>query len=226
MKILFPHIPKCAGSSIKSQLEKREDVFLDYFNHPTWAYQPDKEEGRKKQDELKETIRNLDLWIVFGHFSICTYYDLPYDLAIILLRDPLERAVSHYHYFKQLLPDNDTTRRRHKEVGPIKENRMSIEEFVELDHIKYFYSKYYLNNIALDEKILVVPMDDMKSSFSKIMEVSNLKLDYTVRANKSKYYGNFDHMRNVFKVDAELYNYLISRPNKKLHSDSLSSPVN
>lgn len=214
MKIIFPHIPKCAGSSIKSQLAKREDVFLDYFNHPTWAYEPDKESGRKGRDALKNTIRKLDSWIVFGHFPACIYYDLPYDLQIILLRDPLERAASHYHYIKQIIPDNNITRRRHAEVGPIKESRMSIEDFVELDHIKYFYSKYYLNSIALDERLIVVPMDDMESSCSKIMEVTNIKLDHTVRTNKGTYIRNFDHMRNIFHVDTDLYKCLISRPNR------------
>jgi hypothetical protein len=208
MKIIFPHIPKCAGGSIKSQLKKREDVFLDYFNHPTWIYQPDKELGEMKQIELKEKIRKIDSWIVYGHFAPCIYFELPYDLVIIILRDPLERAVSHYHYVKQRLPDNNITRKRHKEVGPIKENRMSIDEFVELDHIKYFYSKYYLRNIVPNKNFIILSMHDMKFVCRKIFEKTNINLDYTIRLNRSRYDGNFGYLQDVFQTDTELYNCL------------------
>ena len=172
--------------------------------------------GRLKQNKLKNTLVGLDTWIVFGHFSLGTYDDLAYDLKIVLLRDPLERAISHFHYVKQRLPDNKTTRRRHKEVSLIKDGYMTIEEFAELDHVKYFYSKYYLNKIILDERLIVLPVDNLEMSFTKIMEFSRIKLDPMVHVNKSKYFENFDHLRDKFSADAGLYNDLVSR-SRKVH---------
>lgn len=209
MRIIFPHIPKCAGSSIKSQLKNRSDVFFDYFNHPTWVYDPDIKTGENKQYALKEHLRQTDSWIIFGHFSAYLYFDLAYDLAIFLIRNPLERAVSHFYYIKQHLPDNEITRRRHYEVGPIKDNQMSLEEFVELDHIRYFYSKYYLNHIFPSEKFLAVAMENMEYSCKKIMEASGLNLDHAIKINRSEHNGSFNQLRDVFNVDMQLYKDLI-----------------
>ena len=53
MKILFPHIPKCAGSSIKSQISNQPKVVMDYTNHPTWQSEHERNFGRESQMKLK-----------------------------------------------------------------------------------------------------------------------------------------------------------------------------
>lgn len=211
MKIIFPHIPKCAGSSIKQQLAGRGDVYFDYFNHPTWIYEPDREAGRIEQIKLKNILTERQEWIIFGHFASNVYSNLPYDMLIILLRDPLERAISHFHYVKQSLPDNEITRRRHEEVAWIKEDRMTIEEFVELHHIKYFYSEYYLKNIIIDERLLVLPVENIKKSFDTIFEKTGIQLSHSIWVNKGNYRGVPDNLRKSLGRDTSLYNDLINR---------------
>ena len=191
---------------------KRKDVFMDYYSHPTWASKSDKRKGRKRQNKQKKIIREHDSWIIFGHFSPSLYYDFPYDWQIIILRDPFERAISHFHYVKQSLPDNNITRRRHTEVGLIKDNLMNIEQFVELDHIKYFYSKFYLKNIALDNRLIAGSLHDFESTLRKVAEATGITLDHTVYVNKSSYRGSFDYLRPNFETDLKLYDALINLP--------------
>lgn len=211
MKIVFPHIPKCAGSSIKSQIEDRADVFFDYHNHPTWVDEAEKIAGQKKQFDLKEKLQTLRDWLVFGHFSATDYDGIPYDLKILLLRDPLERAISHYHYILQNLPDNETTRRRHTEVSLIKDGKMSLEEFVELEHIRYFYSEYYLKGVAVDSRLLVVSIHSFPNSCKAIADASQIKLDPGISLNKSSYHAKYTHLAGNFSRDTELYLKLLGR---------------
>lgn len=211
MKIVFPHIPKCAGTSIKFQIESRDDVYFDYFNHPTWICQSDKSVGEGEQKKLKAKLAKLEDWFVFGHFSACAYDDTPYDLKILILRDPLERAVSHFHYVQQTLPDTEVTRRRHSEVSLIKDGRMSMEEFAELDHIQHFYGRYYLRGVALDSRLIIFSIDNLQDACKKISEACQIELKHSVSLNRSNYSSNYGHLKGIFASDTDLYRGLINR---------------
>lgn len=209
MRIVFPHIPKCAGSSVKKQLAQRSDVHFDYFNHPTWVYDPDIESGTVAQNKLKVHLRKLDDWIVFGHFAASAYDDVPYDLKIILLRDPVERAISQFHYMQQLLPDNEVTRRRNPEVAPIKDGLMTIDQFADLHHIKHFYSEFYLSQLIRDDRLIVLSIGKLEASYNKIHEASGIRLDPVVWENRSAYGTIGDELRDKFSVDTALYHELL-----------------
>jgi hypothetical protein len=209
LKIVFPHIPKCAGSSLRDQLIRRKHVYLDYLNHPTWVDEKDKRRGRRQQRELQERLAKLNEWVVFGHFASSAYDHLPYDLKIVLLRDPLERAVSHFHYIRDTLPDRPITRRRHHEVAPIKEGRMSLDEFLELEHIRLFYSNYYLKNLQLNERVIVLSVEDLGQSLEKLANRCGLSLSASVHVNKGRYRGVFENFRTHFATDTELYKQLL-----------------
>ena len=210
LRIIFPHIPKCAGTSVKEQFSNRTDVFLDYFCHPTWIHVADTVAGKALQAELKSQLPERSDWIVFGHFEASAYDDIDYDFKVLLLRDPLERAVSHFHYIKQSLPDNDVTRRRHREVGLIKDDQMSFEEFADLDHIRHFYGKFYLRNLDINQRLILLAVSDLDSSFYRLYLKTGLKLNTAVHSNRSIYSKDFGHLRSCFAEDVQLYQYLIA----------------
>ena len=101
-------------------MSNRTDVFLDYFCHPTWIHVADTVAGKALQAELKSQLPEWSDWIVFAHFEASACDDIDHDFKVLLLRKPLERAVSHFHYIKQSLPDNDATRWGHRQAGLIK----------------------------------------------------------------------------------------------------------
>ncbi|MBN8474943.1 hypothetical protein [Sulfuritalea sp.] len=209
MKVVFPHVPKCAGSSIQKQLEARGDVYLDYFNHPTWNNEADTAAGQIEQEKIRRRLVAVPAWIVFGHFAACAYDDLLYDRKVILLRDPLERAVSQFHFVQQLLPDNEVTRRRHKEVAAIKDGRMAIEEFAQLPHIRFFYSDYYLKNLAVDERLMILSVENLEVSFEAISTHCGLRLDRSIWVNESRHNRDFGHLSCYFSRDTDLYKELL-----------------
>jgi hypothetical protein len=110
-RYVFHHIPKCGGNSVIQALLPWFIPLQDYANKDAHV------EGHEGPQSFRE--RRLDLeeiyWatdpprILTGHFELagCRLIErypetgmAPYR-RISFLRDPLERAVSHYHFAKQ-----------------------------------------------------------------------------------------------------------------------------
>ncbi len=95
-KMIFDHIPKCGGTTIKSYLRKnylKRSVFeINGYNPPASV---------TEFSELPETVRhNFDL--VQGHFASSLFDAVdPRALRVTVVRDPIERIISHYHYAKR-----------------------------------------------------------------------------------------------------------------------------
>ncbi|MEM6469033.1 MAG: hypothetical protein AAF802_05640 [Planctomycetota bacterium] len=216
MKIVFPHIPKCAGSSVQKQLKARNDVFLDYSNNPLCMHEPDRVTGASEQQALLERLTTMDSWIAFGHFACSAYNQLPYDRLIILLRSPLERAVSHFFFIKNTLVDDDQHRLGYPEVGPIKDGQMSIDQYLELDHVRSYYSKYYLKDMIVDERVVALPVEQLTTSFQTIAKLSDIRLDASVWSNKGKYESEYESHRGKFAEDDELMVRLIDHTEREV----------
>ena len=219
MKIVFPHIPKCAGSSVQKQLKARDDVYLDYFNNPLCVHEADRAAGQAEQQALQGKVASTESWIVFGHFACSAYNELPYDRLIVLLRNPLERAVSHFYFIKDTLIDDEVHRRGYPEVGLIKDGKMSLDEYLELDHVRFFYSDYYLKDVILDDRITVFPVEQLKTAYRNIAKLTDIRLDAGVWTNRGKYRSDCEQHRSNFARDEELYRKLIEHTERQRRSD-------
>ncbi len=94
-KILFDHLPKCGGSSLnkylKSNYSGKKTFIIDSKNpHKSLSLFKLKQEGDRHAYDL-----------VTGHLGnhLLEYVD-PESIKITVLRDPIERIVSHYYYAK------------------------------------------------------------------------------------------------------------------------------
>ena len=96
MTVIFPHIPKTGGTSLQEQLKMSGlKVFFDYVAPPGNGLS-----HQLKEQQLNEKCDQIDFAdydIVFGHFPIKRYSKSHYSY-VTLVRDPLERAISHYYY--------------------------------------------------------------------------------------------------------------------------------
>lgn len=140
-KVIFVHIPKTAGTSLMTSL--REDVgntFFDYSTTKRWWSPLGK--YRCILDSL--TTTNISEPVIFGHFLAAKYADASLlgfkkrkgHLYVTFAREPLQRAISHYHYWDRVeLPGHRLWRQFRKERWP-------LDRFLLSCKMANIYSKY------------------------------------------------------------------------------------
>jgi glycosyltransferase involved in cell wall biosynthesis len=103
-RAVFLHIPKTAGSTLLRILER------EYEGQPTFRLYGDVDTGIQALRSMTEEERR-QLRLVVGHMGFGIHRFLPGPSTYVtLLRDPVERIVSHYHYVKAHPADAGNTR--------------------------------------------------------------------------------------------------------------------
>lgn len=140
--IISIHIPKTAGGSFLTLLKKHygKHVLTDYQEMPD-------EFGYTLKDSFTKIPSSLsNIKIIHGHFTSEKYEYIPNGQFIVWLRDPVQRILSHYYYWKNYPSPLNST------YNFMKNNNLSVLEFAKLDPIrnlqKKFLSKKNLNDFA------------------------------------------------------------------------------
>lgn len=118
-KILFDHLPKCGGSSVNKYLE---------------AHYPRRKTFSTKVPMIKASVdkfKNLSISQRYGYDLVKGHganqlldYVHPECLKVTVLREPIDRIVSHYYYARRTP--------RHYLYSKIHESEMSLEDYVTL----------------------------------------------------------------------------------------------
>lgn len=147
--VISVHLPKTAGSTFRDTLALvyGDAMFYDYGDQfgfvdvrpPTPAMQAIRWRRRLR---YRPYIKASDKCI-HGHFLASKYLDKYPDAKLITwMRDPVERVVSHYHYWKRK-PDPAHSICRH-----LVDNKLSLLEFAQLAQMRNLQARY-LDNVPL-----------------------------------------------------------------------------
>jgi Sulfotransferase family len=144
--LISVHVPKTGGSSFKTLLESHfgDRLLLDYHDRPM-----NKTTVTRNLLALCGMLTTMsrfkDYDCVHGHFLPIKYRFSKKASFAIWLRDPVERVVSRYYYWKRhFSPDNLQYRKY------IKKQDISLEEFCSIKHYHNLYAKY-LWGVRLDD---------------------------------------------------------------------------
>ena len=93
---IFPHVPKCGGTTILKQLAVSGlTIFEDYDAPPKKGTWQQAAMTRRNREFALLDFAPFD--VVFGHFPAIRY-DRPHYRYIALVRDPYERAMSQLNF--------------------------------------------------------------------------------------------------------------------------------
>ena len=131
-KLLFDHIPKCGGATLTAYLErhypKRKTYTVDGSNASVDKFKNMSESKRYGYDLVKGHLAHQ--LIDFVH---------PECLKVTVLREPVDRIVSHYYYAKRR-----STHYLHMKINRLE---MTLEDYVSSDisggELRNFYTTHF-----------------------------------------------------------------------------------
>jgi hypothetical protein len=171
--IYFPHIPKCGGTSVKKFIQRSGlSVFIDYDHPPSHKkYYKDLSDRRNK--EFLQL--NFDVFdIVFGHYPIKRYKHNAN--VILLLRHPVDRAISHFNYWKYVIPESNLNAvAKEPLVKSIKDGECDFINFLQSASIDNFYLRY-LGELELSDVKRVFFTNKMDELYYYLLDYFNLNL--------------------------------------------------
>ena len=109
-RLIFMHMPKCAGRSVKALLNANYGSVLE-VNNMNWL-------DKQKSEDL------VGFPLIMGHIQFCNIRRLiDHYRFITILRDPLERTISQYNHFM-------TKKTSVKEAKIMRDGNYSFIDFV------------------------------------------------------------------------------------------------
>lgn len=220
-EIIFVHMPKCAGSSMKTILkdnfgkEYRED-------YESFCRIPQKERFQAIATEINNG-KNYErkTGIVFGHFYPMKYaesYYPPSDIKRVFatfLRDPAERLMSHYAYWKRTdYPNHFLWRQMDRE-------NWSFAEFALSAEMKNFYSQYFFQ-FPIHQFDFIGIHENIERDWKKLCDFLGIRHRELPNKNKSDSQsiatqidrGLLVEIQNFHSEDYFLYNYAVDANSK------------
>lgn len=147
--IVSVHVPKCAGTSFKSWLLAaygEEHTYFDYQDLPMDPSSPTNIDPEGFLNQFVTTVfpRIGKKRAIHGHF-LASKYDFvkTNTFRLTFLRDPIERALSHYHFWMKI------PRSQNRLHNYVQDNQLTWQEFVRLPIIKSLYSKVFFRDFDM-----------------------------------------------------------------------------
>lgn len=248
MTVLFLHIPKTAGSTLRSilqlQYKNRHAIFLK-GSDPVLSF----------NDWLdNNTLEHIDL--LFGHIDFGIHKNFTNEVEYVtMLRHPLNRIVSHYNYVKR-----ESNHYLHSKVI---DNNLSLKQFVENGYSlelnngmvrvligaggshKNEYSKYNIPYGKCENWMLKEAKENIKQYFKMVglqeeFEKSIVMLKRTLNWNTFKPYvsqnraikkykqldeDTYNVIRKYNELDFQLFEYVQDSFKNKWDSESLENTI-
>ena len=186
-KILFDHLPKCGGTTLNAYLDQhypKRKIFSTDGSNPTKSV-------RLFKDLPKQQRHGYSL--VKGHFAKALFdYVDPECLKVTVLRDPVERIISHYYYARRT-PN-------HYLYSIIHNSEMSLEDYANSsDELRNWYTAHF-SGLPVD-----VAEEKPEESMAKAADI--LLTHYDIIGFLDKFPLFIDNLRKQANLGYEYNNY-------------------
>jgi len=211
--LIYIHVPKCAGISVKRQFE-------EWFGNRLIKSYPDERKGSyPKKRRLKKifTGRYIEGVCVYGHFNSNRGFgvsDLYPEVKqfVSIIRDPAEVVVSNYYYLKKV---------GEEWVDQSRIPKSNLESYVEkcdINYLNHFPEGIREDNIGhyIDKYFVYIGIaEDLQFSLKRLAVNLNLqepkKIGYLNRTKRGSNI-DYDYVRKVvrqrFSLEYDFYEYV------------------
>jgi Sulfotransferase family len=180
LKLIFVHVPKTGGNSVRASIVDKFSapmVLRDYSDRPDDPSSPMNIDpvGFLARSALSRHADLTGKAAVVGHFWIRKYDGVAADVRATVLRDPLERTMSHYFYWMkreghgQLLHDH------------VRQHNLSLMEFASLPTIRWFYTQIFFRDVDMGQFDVIGRFDKCVKDWSELLRDIGLKTVARVR---------------------------------------------
>jgi hypothetical protein len=197
---MFVHVPKAGGASIVEAIKAKygADLHRDYRDKivdPNSMYNTDFE-GFLALDHAQNLIGKR---AVAGHFSALKYSRIHVANRTCILRDPLERLLSNYFYWKGTKPNpaNGFNVKFHAE-------NLSVEEFASFDLIQNFYSNCIFRDVDMAQFDYIGDFADLVPHWDKVMARMDLPSERIQRNVTQDIYQGYREEKAAVLDDSQL----------------------
>lgn len=223
VEIISVHVPKTAGTTFKKvlhQVYSEETIFLDYPHR-----------GPQRNRMLKREKPNIK--VIHGHFP-GNKYDLKFPEAkkIIWLRNPIERLISHYFFWKswQVLMSSDLggssdfdLLAQGEENSQGKEEGLTIVEFAEKTEMRNVLAANFLKNQRLTDFYFVGIQEFFKEDLALLTKSLNWQ-PYNFEFKNRNPYPEYDELLKEIRENREIIEQIteINREDVEIYREALS----
>ncbi|KQT53611.1 hypothetical protein ASG52_05730 [Methylobacterium sp. Leaf456] len=169
--IVFVHVPKCAGTSLRQGIAAaigEDRIFLDYDNNPAnpaSAHRIDPEGSARRFADGAAAL--LGRRIAYGHLHPAKYRAVwPEARWMTVLRDPIDRLISHYFFWKQ-----DAGFASHPIRDYVLRHELSLIDFARLPFSRFFLHRTYFGGLQLQDFSFVGRAEDFAGIAGAIGDV-------------------------------------------------------
>jgi hypothetical protein len=151
------HVPRAAGTTFRTWLfrEWGARLVLDYGDQPLSSdYGPRAQEARRAPGLFLPASARA----VHGHFLASKYRAASPELAI-WVRDPVERAASHYHFWRETAGDDDPNQTKRRFV----ERKLDLFGFAEMPELRDVHLRF-MDGVALEAFAFVGVFEQLERS--------------------------------------------------------------
>lgn len=179
LDLIFVHIPKTGGTAIRQALAAQlgDQLLQDYGDSPgdPSSYMNLDPEGFLRLGHLEKLQGRR---AVFGHFWPNKYKDAQARLRATVLREPVERLISLYHFWRATsLPHNAVWRL-------FRERQLTLLEFARLPAMRGNLSAYFFRDVDMRQFDYVGDHADLERDWDLVTARLGLSLPRTI-ANRT-----------------------------------------